>query len=77
MIIPQWPAPDNVKALATEREVFVAPEYQNPLGQSLSPYSAFNLGDHVDDLPSRVASNRQQSPPRRILLNVLVPPNSC
>jgi YfiH family protein len=60
MIIPQWPAPDNVKALATEREVFVAPEYQNPLGQSLSPYSAFNLGDHVDDLPSRVASNRQQ-----------------
>jgi YfiH family protein len=60
MIIPQWPAPDNVKALATEREVFVAPEYQNPLGQSLSPYHAFNLGDHVDDLPSHVASNRQQ-----------------
>jgi YfiH family protein len=60
MIIPQWPAPGNVKALATEREVFVLPEYKNPLGQSLSPYSAFNLGDHVDDLPSRVASNRQQ-----------------
>jgi YfiH family protein len=60
MIIPQWPAPDNVKALATEREVFVSPEYQNPLGQSLPPYGAFNLGDHVDDLPSRVASNRQQ-----------------
>jgi YfiH family protein len=60
MIIPQWPAPDNVKALATEREVFVATEYQNPLGQSLPPYNAFNLGNHVNDLPSRVASNRQQ-----------------
>jgi YfiH family protein len=60
MIIPQWPAPDNVKALATEREVFIAPEYQNPLGQSLPPYNAFNLGDHVDDLPSCVASNRQR-----------------
>jgi YfiH family protein len=60
MIIPQWPAPDNVKALATEREVFVAPEHQDPLGQSLPPYNAFNLGDHVDDLPSRVAGNRQQ-----------------
>ena len=56
MIIPQWPAPDNVKALVTEREI------NNPFfqGASLSPYDSFNLGDHVDDLPSSVAKNRQQ-----------------
>ena len=54
MIIPQWPAPDNVKALATEREV------ATDLGQSLTPYHSFNLGDHVDDLPSHVKANRQQ-----------------
>jgi YfiH family protein len=62
MIIPQWPAPDNVKALATEREACAAsePSPSRRLGKSLPPYDAFNLGDHVDDLPSRVASNRQQ-----------------
>jgi len=62
MIIPQWPAPDNVKALATEREVSSVPEQLNLdcLGHSLSPYHSFNLGDHVDDLPSHVAINRQQ-----------------
>jgi YfiH family protein len=56
MIVPQWPAPDNVKALATEREN----QSSSFQGVSLSPYSSFNLGDHVDDLPSRVSSNRQQ-----------------
>jgi YfiH family protein len=60
MIIPQWPAPDNVKALATEREVFAAPGHLACLGQSLPPYNSFNLGDHVDDQPRHVASNRQQ-----------------
>lgn len=60
MIIPQWPAPDNVKALVTEREVSSALEQENRLGQSLPPYHSFNLGDHVNDLPRHVASNRQQ-----------------
>ena len=60
MIIPQWPAPDNVKALATEREVFSAPKQLACLGQSLPPYNAFNLGDHVNDLPTHVSANRQQ-----------------
>lgn len=56
MIIPQWPAPDNVKALATEREIN-NPSFQ---GVSLPPYHSFNLGDHVADLPSHVVNNRQQ-----------------
>lgn len=60
MIIPQWPAPNNVKALVTEREVSSIPEQQNSLGQSLPPYNSFNLGDHVNDLPSHVSANRQQ-----------------
>ena len=54
MIIPQWPAPKNVKALATERE------FAAELGQSLAPFDSFNLADHVDDLPSDVKANRQQ-----------------
>ena len=56
MIIPQWPAPDNVNALVTERE------NNNPSfhGASLAPYHSFNLGDHVDDLPDHVEKNRQQ-----------------
>jgi YfiH family protein len=60
MIIPQWPVPDNVRALATEREVFAGSEHQQRLGQSSPPYHSFNLGDHVDDLPSHVRANRQQ-----------------
>jgi YfiH family protein len=36
------------------------PERQHRFGQSLPPYSSFNLGDHVYDLPSRVSANRQQ-----------------
>ena len=60
MIIPQWPAPDNVKAWATEREVSSVLENQHLLGQSLPPYNTFNLGDHVGDLPLHIASNRQQ-----------------
>jgi hypothetical protein len=56
MIIPQWPAPDNVKALATEREL----QSSSLKGISLSPYQSFNLGDHVNDDPNHVASNRQQ-----------------
>lgn len=56
MIIPQWPAPDNVKALVTERETSIS-DFK---GVSLPPYNSFNLGDHVNDHPSHVHSNRQQ-----------------
>lgn len=56
MIIPQWPAPDNVKALATEREI----SSSDIQGASLPPYQCFNLGDHVNDLPNHVSANRQQ-----------------
>ena len=61
MIIPQWPAPSNVKALATERELqpanLLLPSLQ---GISLSPYNSLNLGDHVSDNPAHVGANRQQ-----------------
>lgn len=68
MIIPKWPAPDNVKALATEREMRAGSNKplsdlnkpQSGLGQSLPPYHFFNLGDHVGDLPNHVSANRQQ-----------------
>ncbi len=49
IIIPDWPAPANVKALQTTRQG----------GLSLGPYASFNLGDHVGDSPQVVAQNRQ------------------
>ena len=48
-IIPDWPAPKNVKALQTTRLG----------GVSLAPYDALNLGMHVKDSPLHVAQNRQ------------------
>lgn len=48
-IIPNWPAPANVKALQTNRHG----------GCSYSPYDSFNLGSHVKDNPVHVAQNRQ------------------
>jgi polyphenol oxidase len=48
-IIPNWPAPANVRALQTNRTA----------GHSLAPYDSFNLGDHVKDNPIHVAQNRQ------------------
>ncbi|HEX6736589.1 MAG TPA: peptidoglycan editing factor PgeF [Azonexus sp.] len=45
---PAWPAPPNVKALQTLRGG----------GCSPAPWDSFNLGDHVDDAPERVAANR-------------------
>jgi YfiH family protein len=56
MIIPQWPAPDNVKTLVTERET----SSSDLKGVSLPPYNRFNLGDHVNDQPDHVRVNRQQ-----------------
>lgn len=48
-IIPDWPAPANVKALQTTRHG----------GCSIAPYDSLNLGDHVGDAPLAVAHNRQ------------------
>ena len=48
-IIPNWPAPANVKALQTTRNG----------GISTSPYNSLNLGEHVKDNPLHVAQNRQ------------------
>ena len=49
-LTPTWPAPENVRACVTTRQG----------GISLSPYEAFNLGDHVGDDPHAVAHNRAQ-----------------
>lgn len=45
---PDWPAPANIHALVTTRLG----------GVSTSPYDTLNLGDHVEDDPAAVASNR-------------------
>lgn len=47
-IIPDWPAPFNVKALFTTRNG----------GVSSPPYASLNLGDHVGDHTSAVEQNR-------------------
>ncbi len=48
LIIPDWPAPANVKTLQTTR-----------VGGNISaPYDSFNLGDHVGDAPMTVVRNR-------------------
>jgi len=47
-LIPDWPAPANVKSLQTTRKG----------GGSLPPYASFNLGSHVGDNPLTVARNR-------------------
>ncbi len=47
-IIPEWPAPANVKALQTTRRG----------GSSKPPYDSFNLGSHVQDNPLQVERNR-------------------
>ena len=48
-IVPDWPAPANVKALQTTRYG----------GVSAAPYDTLNLGMHVGDNPQAVARNRQ------------------
>ncbi|SFC32741.1 conserved hypothetical protein [Polaromonas sp. OV174] len=47
-LIPDWPAPSNVRAVFTTRAG----------GVSLPPYDSFNLGDHVGDSAEHVAANR-------------------
>ncbi len=47
-IIPDWPAPSNVRAVQTTRDG----------GVSVGAYATLNLGDHVGDDPLAVARNR-------------------
>ena len=49
-ILPEWPAPANVRACSTLRRG----------GVSVAPWEAFNLGGHVGDDPAHVAANRQR-----------------
>ncbi|GMQ83447.1 MAG: purine nucleoside phosphorylase YfiH [Gammaproteobacteria bacterium] len=48
MIYPDWPAPENVKAVTTTRQE----------GGSKRPYNSFNLADHVGDAAQAVQQNR-------------------
>lgn len=48
-IIPNWPAPHNVKSIQTTRKG----------GFSRAPYDTLNLGSHVEDDPLYVDRNRQ------------------
>lgn len=47
-IIPDWPAPPNVRAFITTRQG----------GVSAGPYSSMNLGDLTDDDPASVQTNK-------------------
>lgn len=47
-LIPNWPAPPNIRALQTTRIG----------GFSRAPYDSLNLGSHVSDAPLDVARNR-------------------
>lgn len=49
-IIPDWPAPANVRSVITTRHG----------GVSKGPYQSMNCGDHVDDDPEHVKQNRIQ-----------------
>ena len=49
-IIPDWPAPAQVRALSTTRTG----------GVSVGVYASFNLGEHVGDAPAAVAENRRR-----------------
>jgi len=49
-LIPDWPAPTNIRAGTTLRGG----------GVSLPPYDSLNLGDHVGDDPAAVAENRRR-----------------
>lgn len=48
LLVPDWPAPANVRALQTLRSG----------GCSAAPWHTLNLGDHVGDDPAHVEANR-------------------
>ena len=47
-ITPDWPVPNNVRALVTTRQG----------GVSAAPWTSFNLASHVGDDPAAVLNNR-------------------
>jgi len=47
-LLPDWPAPSNMRAVCTTRAG----------GVSHGPYESLNFGDHVGDVPDAVARNR-------------------
>ena len=49
-LVPEWPAPPNVRALCTTRDG----------GVSTGRYESLNLGDHVADDAAHVAENRRR-----------------
>ena len=49
-LLPDWPAPANVRACVTTRAG----------GVSAEPFASFNLGDHVEDDLHAVTANRQR-----------------
>lgn len=49
-LLPDWPAPDNIRALSSTRDG----------GVSLEPYSAANLALHVGDCEAHVRENRRR-----------------
>ncbi|WP_263260292.1 peptidoglycan editing factor PgeF [Pseudomonas sp. RIT-PI-S] len=50
LLLPDWPAPANVRACVTSRSG----------GVSQPPFASLNLGDHVGDEPAAVAENRRR-----------------
>ena len=50
LLIPDWPAPPQVRACVSTRAG----------GVSTGAYASLNLGDHVGDVPEHVAENRQR-----------------
>ena len=57
LLVPNWPAPENVRALNTTRISLQAKTSHVPV---LADYAAFNLALHVGDDPASVLSNRSQ-----------------
>jgi polyphenol oxidase len=59
-IVPDWPAPCNVKALFTTRNggTGSSPSPSPSPSPLPSPFASFNLGDHVGDDPLTVKQNR-------------------
>lgn len=52
-LLPDWPAPTHVRAIATSRAL------NTEFGASTGVFAGLNLGDHVGDQPAAVAANRQ------------------
>lgn len=53
-IVPDWPAPKNVRSLVTTRESSLGLQK----GHSRTPYDSFNLALHVNDRAEDVVQNR-------------------